>query len=60
MKDKSISNCLYIKDKNKCNALKLKECNKCSFYKEKTQDNINKFIIQVEKDIILYPKLLKK
>jgi len=47
--------CLYFENKNKCIALKHKQCNKCSFYKENTKDNFNKFIIKVEKDILLYP-----
>lgn len=52
--------CLYLEKKNKCIALKNKQCDKCSFYKEKTNDNFNKFILKVEKDILLYPNRVKE
>lgn len=51
--------CLYLENNN-CKILKYKECEKCSFYKENTEENINKFIVQVEKDILLYPKKFQK
>ncbi len=49
-------NCLYLEEKNKCKILKKKECLNCNFYKKNTKQNYNKFIIQVEKDILIYQK----
>lgn len=51
--------CLYLINKNECKILNRKECCKCSFYKEHTKENYNNYIIQVEKDILLYGKRKK-
>lgn len=49
--------CLYEnKRNNKCNALNDKNCLKCSFYKENNKENYKKFIVQAEKDILIYRK----
>lgn len=52
--------CVYLDCENNCKILKEKQFCNCSFYKQNTEDNYNRFIIQVEKDIELYPKILKK
>lgn len=53
--------CLYInKNNNKCNILRKLNCNNCSFYKDNTKANYKKFIINTEKDILIYSKRKNK
>lgn len=52
--------CVFLDSENNCKVLNEKQICNCSFYKKNTEDNYNKFIIQVEKDIQIYPKILRR
>lgn len=54
MKELDGKGCLYEKSAYVCGILKIKDCNKCKFKISNTEENYQKKIIQVEKDIDMY------
>ena len=54
MKDHDGKYCLYEKSNYVCGILKVKDCKKCKFKVPNTEENYQKKIIQVEKDIDMY------
>lgn len=51
MKELDGNSCLYEKGKYACGILKVKDCNKCKFRVANTQNNYQKYIVDVEKAI---------
>ena len=51
MKELDGKSCLYKKSDYVCGILKVKDCKKCKFCVPNTEENYQKKIIQVEKDI---------
>lgn len=54
MKELDEKKCLYEKSNYVCGILKVKDCNKCKFRVPNTEENYQKKIVQVEKDIDWY------
>lgn len=54
MKELDGKSCLYEKSDYVCGILKVKDCKKCKFSVPNTEENYQKKIVQVEKNIDMY------